>query len=52
MEIIVPTWYGVRVYDYSGGSLSAKSAWDSNTDGKIEGSAVVYDVDKDNVLVK
>ena len=44
-EIIVPTQYGIRVYDYSGGSLSLKC---SNSHGLIEGSAVVYDVDRDN----
>ena len=46
-EIIVPTQFGVKVLDYnpSTGKLTEKC---SNTHGLIEGSAVIYDVDKEN----
>ncbi len=45
LEIIVPSWYGVFVYDFDGNSLTEK--W-NNSDGLIEGSVVIYDVDRDN----
>lgn len=45
LEIVVPTFYGVQVYDYDGSSLSLK--W-NNSDGKIEGAVVIYDIDRDN----
>jgi len=46
-EIIVPTQYGIKVLDYnlSTNKLTEKC---SNTHGLIEGSAVIYDVDRDN----
>lgn len=46
-EIIVPTFYGIRVIHYDPGEAALEEIW-SNSDGMIEGSAVVYDVDKDN----
>lgn len=44
-EIIVPSYYGVYVFDYDGTTLTPK--W-SNTDGKINGAIAIADVDKDN----
>lgn len=47
-EIIVPSLYGIYVFDYDpsvSGKLNTK--W-SNSDGKIESSAVIADVDNDN----
>lgn len=47
-EIIVPSLYGIYVFDYNpaaAGKLGLK--W-SNSDGKIESSAVIADVDRDN----
>lgn len=45
-EIIVPTRYGIKVLDYSNGNLSLKC---QTLHGLIEGSAVIYDVERDNV---
>lgn len=47
-EIIVPTFYGVRVFDYDGSTLTPVTWSLSNTDGKINGAIAVADVDKDN----
>lgn len=44
-EIIVPSYYGVYVFDYNGFALTEKC---STTDGKLFNSVVVYDTDKDN----
>ncbi len=44
-EIFIPTFYGIKAYDFDGSSLSLK--W-SNDDGKIEGAPVLFDVDRDN----
>ena len=45
-EIVVPTLYGIKVLDYnpSTGKLTQRC---SNSHGLIEGSAIIYDVDKD-----
>ncbi|NQV09021.1 VCBS repeat-containing protein, partial [Candidatus Woesearchaeota archaeon] len=45
IEIIVPTFYGVNVYEFSNGNLNLE--W-NNSHGRIEGSAVISDIDKDN----
>ena len=37
--------YGIIVYDYDSSALTQK--W-NNSDGKIEGSVVIYDIDRDN----
>jgi len=44
-EIIIATYYGVRVYDFDSGILTQKCA---NISGKLEGAPVLYDIDKDN----
>ena len=46
-EIIVPSLYGIVVLDYNqaNGKLEKKC---NNTDGRLWGSAVISDVDKDN----
>ena len=51
-EIVVAARYGIRVLDYnpSTNQLTEKPGCASNSDGLIEGSAVIYDVDKDNEL--
>ncbi|MFC1800450.1 FG-GAP-like repeat-containing protein [Nanoarchaeota archaeon] len=45
LEIIVPSFYGLRVFDYNSGSLTQKC---SNSHGKLEGSVAVSDIDRDN----
>ncbi|MBI2136157.1 hypothetical protein HYU06_03735, partial [Candidatus Woesearchaeota archaeon] len=44
-EIVVPGYYGIKVYDYNAGTLSLKC---QNTNGKILGAPVIYDIDRDN----
>ncbi|MFH2028065.1 MAG: VCBS repeat-containing protein, partial [Nanoarchaeota archaeon] len=38
-------YYGIKVYDYSSGTLSLKC---NNSHGRIEGAPVIYDIDRDN----
>ncbi len=46
IELVVPAFYEIRVYDVSGsGSLSLK--WNTSA-RKTEGSVAIYDVDNDN----
>ena len=45
LEIVVPSWYGVFVFDFTSNELIQIK---NNSDGLIEGSIVIYDVDHDN----
>ncbi|MBU1183336.1 MAG: hypothetical protein KKF00_14480 [Proteobacteria bacterium] len=45
LEIVVPTYYGFQVYDYDGSTLNLKH---NNSDGKMRGAVVLYDIDRDN----
>ena len=47
-EIIVPSLYGIVVLDYDSGAAGKLSLKWSNSDGKIESSAIIADVDHDN----
>ncbi len=47
-EIVVPSWYGISVFDYDPAAPSKLSLKWSNSDGRIESSAVIADVDADN----
>jgi len=47
MEIIVPSYYGVYVFDYDPSANKLKQKW-NNSDGRIYGATVVYDIDRDN----
>ena len=47
MEIIVPSYYGVYVFDYDQSANKLKQKW-NNSDGRVYGAAVVYDIDRDN----
>jgi len=47
-EIIVPSYYGIYVFDYNTSAPHKLSIKWNNSDGLILGSAVVYDVDRDN----
>ncbi|MBD3260050.1 PQQ-binding-like beta-propeller repeat protein [Candidatus Woesearchaeota archaeon] len=44
-EIMVPTTYGVKRVDFTGSGLTITR---STSDGKMEGAAIIHDVDKDN----
>ena len=44
-EIVVPTQFGIKVLNYSSGTLKEIC---SNTHAYLWGSAVIYDVDRDN----
>ncbi|MBI3037337.1 VCBS repeat-containing protein [Candidatus Woesearchaeota archaeon] len=49
-EIIVPSFYGVFVYDYNSSATDklTKKCDTTSSGGVIDGSAVVYDIDRDN----
>ncbi|HLC52959.1 MAG TPA: VCBS repeat-containing protein [Candidatus Nanoarchaeia archaeon] len=47
-EIIVPGYYGINVFDYNSSAPNNLTLKWSNNDGFIKGSAVIYDVDRDN----
>ncbi len=44
-EIVVPGFYGIKVYDYDSGTLSLKC---NNTHSYISAAPVIYDIDRDN----
>jgi hypothetical protein len=47
-EIIVPSFYGVYVYDYDSSAPNKLTKKCNTDDSLIDGSVVVYDVDRDN----
>ena len=47
LEIIVPSYYGVHVIDYNA-SANALQLRCSTNHGRIDGSAVIFDIDRDN----
>lgn len=44
-EIVVPGFYGIKVFDYDGSTITQKC---STSHGKIIGAPVIYDIDRDN----
>jgi len=46
-EIIIPSFYGVFVYDYNITNNNLTLRW-NNSDGLIDGEIVMYDIDRDN----
>ena len=51
-EIVVPSFYGIYVFGYNTSVPHKLSIKWNNSDGLILGSAVIYDVDRDNKYEK